>query len=77
MTTSYIIELKYIPRSEKGVSKAIWDVKTKKMHVEFIASETNSDEVQKAIAKTGHDTDNAKADKKTYNGLPGCCKYRK
>jgi Cu(I)/Ag(I) efflux system membrane fusion protein len=64
-------------KSVKGVNSAVWDDKTKKMHVEFDNMETSSDAIQKAIAQAGHDTEKFKADDKTYNALPSCCKYRK
>lgn len=64
-------------KSVKGVSSAVWDVKTKKIHVEFDAMETNLSAIQKAIAKAGHDTEKFKADDKTYESLPACCHYRK
>ena len=39
--------------------------------------ETNNETIQKAITHSGHDTEKTKADDKTYNELPACCKYRK
>jgi Cu(I)/Ag(I) efflux system membrane fusion protein len=62
--------------SVKGLTSAIWDLKTKKIHVEFNSMETNTDAIQKEIAKTGHDTEKFKAEDKTYTNLPECCKYR-
>lgn len=64
-------------KSVKGVNSAVWDTKTKKMHLEFDTMETSSDAIQKAIAQAGHDTEKEKADDKAYSALPGCCKYRK
>jgi mercuric ion binding protein len=58
-----------------GVSKADWSSETKEMVVEFDASKTSLDKVEAAIAKVGHDTPLHKADTKTYDKLPGCCKY--
>jgi Cu(I)/Ag(I) efflux system membrane fusion protein len=60
-----------------GVSSAAWDSETKKLHLNFDAKKTSADAISKAIAKVGHDTEKYKADDKTYNALPGCCKYRK
>ena len=59
----------------KGVSKADWNKDTKEMLVDFDASKTSLDKVEAAIAKVGHDTPLYKADAKTYESLPGCCKY--
>lgn len=63
-------------KSVKGVSIAVWDIKTKKITVAFKSGETDVNAIKKAIALAGHDTDKYKADSKTYNGLPGCCLYR-
>ena len=61
----------------KGVSKATWDVKTKMMTVTFDPHVIALDKIKETIALVGHDTDNAKADDKTYDGLPGCCQYER
>ncbi len=63
-------------KSVKGVSSAVWDMSSHKLHLGFNPNQTNSDAVQKAIAKAGHDTEKVKADKATYNSLPACCNYR-
>lgn len=62
-------------KSVEGVTSAEWDKKTQIMEVVFDTSKTNSDKVQMAIAKVGHDTEKYKAKDETYNALPGCCKY--
>ncbi len=59
-----------------GVSKADWNKDTKILTLAYDPSKVKSDDVQKKIAAVGHDTEKFKADTKTYNGLPGCCKYR-
>ena len=64
-------------KSVNGVSKAVWDVNTKKIQLDFNPKETNSDEIQKAIAKVGHDTEKFKASDVAYKQLPECCLYRK
>ncbi len=64
-------------KSVNGVKSAVWDVNSKKIQVEYDSMETNSDAIQKAIAKTGHDTDKFKASNEGYNQLPECCLYRK
>ena len=63
--------------SVPGVAKASWDKDTKLLQVEFDASVSNTDVIEKAIAKVGHDTKNHKAAKDTYDGLPGCCQYER
>jgi hypothetical protein len=62
--------------SVSGVKSAAWDKGTKLLKVD-LKSGSNIEDVQKAVAKAGHDTEKFKAEDKVYNGLPGCCKYRK
>lgn len=61
----------------EGVTKADWSSKAQQLVVTYDASKTDIKKIHKAVAKAGHDTDLVKADDKTYNGLHGCCKYRK
>ena len=63
--------------SVQGVVSAVWDIPTKQLEVQFDASKTNSDAIQKAIANVGHDTEKFKAKDDVYNKLPECCLYRK
>ena len=57
-----------------GVSDAEWDKKTKMLKIQ-IAGKTSLDEVKKAIAVAGHDTDETTANDGVYENLPGCCHY--
>jgi mercuric ion binding protein len=59
-----------------GVGKADWNSDTKLLTLTYDPSKVKSDDVQKKIVAVGHDTEKFKADKKTYDALPGCCKYR-
>lgn len=59
----------------EGVSKADWDQESMMATVVFDESKTSVDDIQKAIAKAGHDTGKHKASDEVYNKLPGCCKY--
>jgi len=59
-----------------GVIDANWDKETKKIHINFSAP-ANADDIQKAIAKVGHDTDKYKADNNVYDDLHGCCQYER
>ncbi len=59
----------------EGISKANWDRQRKKIDVSFDASKTNLDEIHKAIANSGYDTDKLNGSIDAYNNLPGCCKY--
>lgn len=64
-------------KSVSGVTLADWSTETKMLHVAFDSKKTNSDNIQKAIAKVGHDTEKFKAPDDVYKGLPECCLYRK
>ena len=61
--------------SVKGVESAEWNKDTKFLKVSYDESTTNTDKIQMAVAKVGHDTHMYKAETKVYNKLPGCCKY--
>jgi Cu(I)/Ag(I) efflux system membrane fusion protein len=63
--------------SVKGVRSASWDARTGTLHLDYDSKVTNLNVISKAIAKVGHDTQLDKADLKTYNSLPGCCKYQR
>lgn len=64
-------------RSVAGVALAEWSAETKQLHVSFDNGKTNIDNIQKAIAKAGHDTEKYKAPDDVYKALPECCLYRK
>ena len=64
-------------KSVSGVTLADWSTETKMLHVAFDSKKTNSDDIQKAIAKVGHDTEKFKAPDDVYKALPECCLYRK
>jgi len=64
-------------KSVSGVRSADWSSETKMLHVQFDGKKTNSDTIQKAIAKVGHDTEKFKAPDEAYKKLPECCLYRK
>jgi mercuric ion binding protein len=61
--------------SVDGVSKADWNKETKKLEVTFDDSKTNTDKIEVAVAKVGHDTPNHKASDDVYKSLPDCCHY--
>lgn len=63
-------------KSVAGVALAEWSTETKMLHVNFDGSKTNVEAIQKAIAKSGHDTGKYKAPDEVYNSLPECCLYR-
>ncbi|WP_445737185.1 heavy-metal-associated domain-containing protein [Mariniflexile sp.] len=58
-----------------GVTNAIWDKESKVVAIEVSDASTTKDNVSKAIAAVGHDTEFNKAETADYDSLPGCCKY--
>ena len=60
----------------EGVTSADWNKETKMLEVSFDSEKVKIEDIHKAIAKVGHDTEKEKADDKVYNALPGCCQYR-
>lgn len=59
----------------QGVSVADWNKDTKELSVTFNNSKTTVDNIHKAVAAAGHDTDKVKATDEAYNKLHSCCKY--
>ncbi|MCK5782644.1 MAG: TonB-dependent receptor, partial [Flavobacteriales bacterium] len=64
----------------ENVKGASWDKDSQKLSIIFKENTKNLDikvnEIKKAIAKSGHDTDRYKATKEDYYNLPMCCQYR-
>lgn len=60
----------------EGVTKAVWNEKTKLLTLVYDPSKIKSIDIQKRVADIGHDTPLFRAEAKTYNALPSCCKYR-
>lgn len=58
-----------------GVKSAVWDVETHQMKLMLNEEKCSLLDVEKSIAKAGHDTQAVKADKKDYENLHGCCQY--
>ncbi len=59
---------------EKGVISADLTVSTAMVKVVYKVEKTNPEEIRKAIAEIGYDADNVKANSKSYDKLPKCCK---
>lgn len=60
----------------KGVKKAEWDKYKQQLIVFYKPAKVSLDEIEKEVAKAGHDTPNHKASDEVYNQLPACCAYR-
>lgn len=61
----------------KGIYKATWDSKTKKMTVVYNPQKKTLAQIKQQIADVGYDTESHRAKKATYDGLHGCCKYER
>ena len=58
---------------EKGVKKAVLDLKTKEVMVVYNSKKTDVQKIREAITKSGYDADSLVADPKSYRRLPDCC----
>lgn len=63
--------------SVPGVKMASWDMETHQLTGIINEEKSSALEVKKAIAKAGHDTDEAKATDAQYNDLHHCCQYER
>ncbi|MDX9941889.1 MAG: heavy-metal-associated domain-containing protein [Bacteroidales bacterium] len=61
--------------SVRGVRSASWDQKQQLLTVNFRADRTSQEEIERSIAKAGHDTEHFITDEETYSNLHSCCKY--
>lgn len=60
----------------KGVKMAEWNAETQTLKVVYSTKKTDQEEIEKAVAAAGHDTENVTAPDDAYKKLPGCCAYR-
>lgn len=60
----------------KGVKTADWNIAERMLHLEIEEPSYDDDQLQKAIAAVGHDTEKYKAPEAAYEKLHDCCKYR-
>ena len=59
---------------EKGIVKSDLDVKTKVVTVIYKTDKTSPALIRKAISEAGYDADDIKANSRSYEKLPKCCK---
>ena len=64
-------------KSIEGIKTARWNVVNGKMKVKFNPELTKLDDIHKAIALVGYDTELYKATDESYNNLHFCCKYER
>jgi hypothetical protein len=60
----------------KGVKFVEWDKVTDTLTVIYRIDKVEVDDLYKAVAEVGHDTEKVKAKDEIYNKLPACCLYR-
>lgn len=60
----------------KGVKRADWNVETHMLTVTYKPSKASEENVMKAIAKAGHNTEKVVSTETDYNKLPECCQYK-
>ncbi|MBB4800409.1 cation transport ATPase [Flavobacterium nitrogenifigens] len=58
-----------------GVKTASWDISSHQLSVILNEEKTTPLDLNKAIAKVGHDTKEVKATTEDYDNLHSCCKY--
>lgn len=58
-----------------GVKSAQWHADDQTLHLILDENKTNAIEIQKVVAKAGHDTKSVKATDEDYKKLHTCCAY--
>ncbi|AWA28817.1 metal transporter [Flavobacterium magnum] len=61
--------------SVPGVKSAAWNVESHQLSVILNEEKASIADVEKAVAKIGHDTETQKASDEVYEKLHSCCKY--
>ena len=59
---------------EKGIRTAHLDLNSKVVTVVYNSKKTDAEKIREAIAEIGYDADSIKANPKSYQKLPSCCK---
>lgn len=60
----------------KGVKLCLWNEDTQVATITYKTDKVSKEQIEKAIAASGHDAGQVKANDKSYAKLPSCCKYR-
>ena len=60
-----------------GVKMAVWSIETRQLNVILNEEKSSVTDVKKAIAKIGHDTDEAKSTDDDYTNLHHGCQYER
>lgn len=61
--------------SVPGVKSASWSIETHQLSLIINEEKASLSDVNKAVAKVGHDSKEVKATKEDYDNLHSCCKY--
>ena len=61
--------------SVSGVKSATWGIDDHTLHLILNEQKSSVLDVEKAVAKVGHDTDDVKATDEDYESLHTCCMY--
>ncbi len=60
----------------KGVKFSSWNEDKQVITVTYKSDKVTLEQIEKAIAASGHDVANLKGNEANYKKLPECCKYR-
>jgi len=60
----------------KGVKFSSWDEDKQAITVTYKSDKVTLEQIEKAIAQSGHDVADFKGNAANYKKLPECCKYR-
>ena len=60
-----------------GVKSAVWNAEAQSLAVIVNEQKSTTREIEKAVAKAGHDTQNEKATAADYAKLHECCAYER
>ncbi len=63
--------------SVAGVKSAVWDEQTHELSLILNEEKTSVVEIEKAIAKVGHDAGGTRAKDSDYEALHSCCLYER
>lgn len=63
--------------SVSGVKSAVWDVESHQLSLILNEEKCSLLDVEKAVAKVGHDTKEVKASDSDYEKLHSCCQYER
>lgn len=63
--------------SVSGVKSAVWSPESKHLVLILNEKKAATSQIEKSVAKAGHDTENVKASDEAYSNLHDCCAYER